>query len=223
MALSAQALTTLAEVKTELMISGSSEDSYLERLIESASARIAGYCNRAFYWEADIAEAVAGYGHNNLIVLRAPIVSISSITYSDSAVDADNYSVGDAEGGLIYRKDGWSWTASYRVSASPEKFPGSENKSYEVIYSGGYVTQNQVDLDGSLTRTLPYDLEDACIEFVTSRYSARGRDRNLTSEKIGAASETYAQSSSSDVSGTGKGIPDSIKGTLNVYRRAILA
>lgn len=221
MALTDQALCQLADVKTELGITVSTFDTTLERMIEAISQQIANYCRRTLHYTrtADESEDLAGFNESNLTVSRAPIVSITSITLDGSTIDSDAYEISDADAGLIYREDGWVWTASFIITTAPERYPGSEDKDYTVAYRGGYVTANQVVLDNTLTRNLPYDLEDAAIRMVAMRYLGQGRDLALASEKIGQAAETYRAGAST--SGSAAGIPDETRAILDRYRRAV--
>ena len=222
MALTDQALMTLADLKTELGITGSSEDAYLERLINSISAQVASYCNRILHYEAGIVEDVAGYGETHLVVAQSPIISIASITLDGSTVSSDSYSIDNAKAGLIYRQDGWVWTASRLQIVNPKKLPGSEDKDYQVTYTAGYITQHQDDDLALGTRDLPYDLEDAAIRWAATRFRARGRDLSLTTEKIGQAQESYGAGTGTSAAGgslAASGIPADIASALNSYRR----
>jgi hypothetical protein len=192
MALEDNALTTLATLKDELGIVGATQDTTLERMINSVSAAIESYCNRKFWYEADIAEKVAGYGTKYLHVSRNPIVSISSITFDGATVGSDNYEIHDANGGSLYSLGEWTWTTDSAPNLSSDPLPGNEQKLYEVTYTGGWVTPH---LAGVLTRNLPYDLEDACVMMCTSRYRWKGRDPSVKSERLMEGSQTFAATS----------------------------
>jgi hypothetical protein len=192
MALADNALTTLATVKTELSITGSSDDAYLERLIDAASAFIASYCRREFHSQSSIAEKVAGHGGKFLTVAVTPITTLTSISYDGSAVGSDNYEIHDADAGLIYALGAWVWTADHLQSIGQEALGRRERKLYTVTYDGGYVTPEQ---GGSVT--LPKDLEDACISLVVMRYRQKGRDPAVKTERLMEASIGYAATSGS--------------------------
>lgn len=59
------------------------------------------------------------------------------------------------------------------------------------------------------TTTLPRDLEGAIIDLVVSSFRNEGRDRNITAEKLGDFSVSYATSNS---------IPDTVKSALSPFR-----
>jgi hypothetical protein len=190
MTLPTGSLTTLAIVKTELNISSSTDDTYLERLIGASTAFISSYCNRTFHYGTGIAEEVAGFGTQYLQLSRAPVLSITSVTYDGQTINSDNYSIdGDGSSGMLYAPAGWTWSTigGQGIIAFPK--PGGEEKLYTVTYTGGYVTEPQVS--GQLTRTLPYDLEDAVIQLTTYRYRQRGRDQTIASESLLNASVSY--------------------------------
>lgn len=191
MSLAANALTNLATLKSELNISVSTHDTYLERVINATSDFVAQWCNRTFHFEETIVEDVAGYGTNNLLVSRTPIVTIDSITYDGGVVSASDYEVSDAAAGIIYAPKLWIWTGLGGSGITHLPRPGTERKLYTVTYDGGYVTEPQVDGDPQLTRTLPYDLEDAVLQIAVYRYRQRGRDQSVQSESLLNASVSY--------------------------------
>lgn len=188
----APSLTTLAAVKTELSIPTltTTDDDYLTSVICRVSDYIASRCNRVFTYSAAWAESVPAYASTKLVVTHTPVVSITSITYNSGAVDSSTYSLSDVNKGWIYRNTGWSWTASFYGNVGQDVYAGSEGNLFVVTYSGGYVTPQQA-ADAVGTRNLPYDLEDACILGVVSRYRTRGQDRRVTQESLMSASVSY--------------------------------
>lgn len=218
MALTAHALTTLAAVKTELSISDSGSDDILTELINRASGLIEAHCDRHFEYSAAVAEAAAGFGLTMLQVARTPLLSLTSITYDTATVDSDSYSIHSAGAGTIYREGGWVWTAGSLANIARDPLPGTEQKLYTVTYAGGYVTQPQVDDDGTLTRTLPYDLEQACILAVVQSYRQLGRDRAIKSESLLKYSVSYGSPPPSSIVG-GSGLPPEVEAMLNPYVR----
>ena len=210
MALSDGVLTLLATVKTELSISASTDDTYLERLIETASDMIEAYCNRTFSYTAAIVETVRSYGFTDLRVSRMPLKTITSITLDGSTVSSSNYTLHNANAGIIHSRYGWGWSAAVFQAAEYHGMKGTERAPYTVTYNGGFVCPAQTG-----TRDLPYDIEDACIQLVAARYRSRGRDPYVTSETIGAASESRGGTATAE----SYGLPDQVKLILNRYRR----
>lgn len=199
MALTDAALTTLANVKTALGISGSSEDTRLERIIEAASALAANYCSRVFEVPitddalGTLTEKQAGVGTPFLILNRPPIDEDQSIAVSIDGVteSTSNYEVHDAKGGVLYHKVGtWLITApaAWGISRPPAfNFP---RKLISITYRGGYVTPTQATTY-SLTRDLPYDLEQAAIMLAVSIYNSEGRDQTISNESLMSYSVSY--------------------------------
>ena len=192
MAVAAYALTTLAQAKTELGVVVSSHDAVIERLIDTVSSAAAEYCERTLHYETGIAEKVAGYGGQLLYVSRTPIVSITSIELLPSSLSvagtgttyaASSYTVRNANAGIIFRQDGWQWTANYaeRLTSAPLR-PGTEDVRFLVTYAGGYVTRPQ---GGSIT--LPPDIEQAVLWGVANLWRHRGREIHAQVETEDAA------------------------------------
>ena len=213
MTLSSDALTTIAACEEALGIASGAEDTYLTRLIETTSSRIKTYCGRTFYRSDDIEEDVPGYGTSHLLLSRRPIVgAITSITYDTASIDSDSYKILDADAGILYNSTGWILTSSGVNNMTSDAYPGSEDPLYQVTYDGGYVTPNQVDLTTFATRTLPYDLEQACIDFVTWFYRKKGKSPGVTSEKLLSWAVSYGGVNT-------QGIPDEIAAVLDSYKR----
>jgi hypothetical protein len=128
MAVPTGSLTTLTNVKTELSISSSSDDSYLERLIGAATGLISSYTKRTFHYGTAITEYVHGFGTPHLKVSRTPIVSITSITYDGSTIDSDDYEVrgSDANAGIIYKPSCWVWSTNAGPGITHLPTPGAE-------------------------------------------------------------------------------------------------
>lgn len=229
MSLSDRALTTLTALKGELGITGGSEDAKLERFIEVASSQILNALNRPqLHFEADRVEYVRGHGSRFLRVDLAPITAIASIAYTadggttESSVDSTGYIIEPATGvqvsGVI-RRVGSVWRATGVHTRSGDYIPGHETKNYKVTYTGGYVTPKQVDDDGSLTRTLPYEIEEACLMLCSRRYIGGNTGETIKSERLMQASVTYANNAPTSSQG---GVPDDIMGMIRMYRRAAL-
>jgi hypothetical protein len=181
MALAAYALTTLAQAKTELGVTVSTHDAVIERLVDTVSSAAAEYCERTLHYATGIAERVPGYGGQLLFVARTPIVSVTSIELLPSSLStagtgttyaATSYTVRDAGAGIIFRRDGFQWTANYadRLVSAPLK-PGSEDFRFLVTYAGGYVTRPQGG-----TVNLPPDIEQAVLWGVANLWRQRGRE-----------------------------------------------
>jgi len=162
-------LTTLTRVKSELNLTtvDAARDALLESKIDEASSDIEAHLARVLA-RATLSERFWGEpnGGEYLVLARAPGVSITSVTLDDVLVSASEYRL-EPETGLLYRLDSsgypcaWTWC-----------------KDVVIVYVAGYL------LPAETGRTLPYALEAAAVELVSSYWASRGRDPTVRSEDI---------------------------------------
>lgn len=221
MALGTTALTTLATVNDELGLTSDSGDvdARIERYIMSASEAFASMCDRALHYAVDHVERVSAAGGVYLCVSdHTPIISISEILWdprdgTTTTVDANDYAISDDGAGKIERVNG-AWASTEVKTQSITRIgTGRTLPRYKITYTGGYVTPQQAADDVSLTRTLPYDIEDTVIQMVTTRYRSKGRDQSISSKKVGPASVSY----------TNAAAPDSVDRVAQKYKRRAFA
>lgn len=204
-------LTTVARIITELAITDATKQALVADYINEATSLINSFCNRTFYREAGIVEKQAGYGNNILQVDKTPLISIASITADGTTVPSTDYEIHDAAAGQIYAEGGWWHTGRQMGNASRTLRPGSEQKLYTVTYTGGYI------LPGTSGRTLPHDIERACIELVRSLMNAR-TDPSIKSESVpGVYSVEYG-----DANAEFGSIPANVAKMLSPYRRVLI-
>jgi hypothetical protein len=180
-------LTTVSAVKEELGIPDAdmSQDALISLFIDRASDAIVTFCSRPFAKEG-YRETVPGYGSNRLILSRTPIVEITSVI-ADSEIITD-YLLEDPEAGILFRRRGWQWAPTMGWNITWHPVGNSEDLNFTVEYTAGYVLPGDQG-----TRTLPNDIEKACIETVKAWYLARERDPVITAERIGDYQASYAQ------------------------------
>ncbi len=173
MPLEANALTTKETVKSFLKINeaDTSQDILIEMLINAVSSNIEVYCNRRFGQNQYTDEVYSGNGDIYLILNQFPVLEVA-------AVKIDNEEVTDYElkpdSGILFREASW-----------PE---GERN--IKVSYKAGYVLPKD-DTEQS-PRTLPHDLELACIIWVMylfERKDSFGKDN----ERIEGISYQYSK------------------------------
>lgn len=160
-------LTTLATVKEELSITTSADDAVLGRKIDEATSEIEAHLGRSFRRET-LTETVWGTDGcaDYLVLARAPVVSVTSVTVDDVLIAASEYRL-DGEAGILHRLDAsgypsfWSWC-----------------KSIVIVYAAGYL------LPGESGRTLPYALEAGALSLMASYWQSRGRDPMVKSEEV---------------------------------------
>lgn len=189
-------LTLPGTVATELGVDAS--DARLPRLIASASAAIAGVLrrNRLHYGSA-IVEKVFGSGRSRVVLDVTPIVSVASVVLPDgTSLLSTEYTRESDDAGLLYRASGWPFTGVARGGLPPAADPlvGSETNTITVTYAAGWVTPAQATSAGwaGPARSLPYDIEEACIQLVTNLYRSGGQAANISSESLGDYSVSYA-------------------------------
>jgi hypothetical protein len=156
------ALTDLHSVQLELGLTGVAEAPYLKGQIAQASAAIVSWCGRAFAQET-VREVWRPEGClQSLSLARFPVTNIASVVEDGTTLASTDYEV-DAESGLL-----WRLSSDERTTWRARKIT--------VQYTGGYI------LPDAANRTLPHDVQRACILMVTAAWLAKGRDPMLRSE-----------------------------------------
>ena len=163
MALLTYAFVTLAEVKTQLGISDSSEDDKLEFLVNAATDLIEKYCGRRFIQAQYTDEIYDGENTNRLFVKNYPIDTAvaPTVKVDDEAVtvEAVNYPKGIIE---------------------IESFANDDLSNIKITYKGGY-----------LLADIPFDLKQAAILMV-ARARNVSKNSGIASESVGDYSVTYS-------------------------------
>lgn len=147
-AASSRSLCKLADVKTELGLIDSSQDSKIRRLIVAASMAIAGPEGlRREPWLQTYQEKLSGPGGHYMLISRWPIQTVTSVTEgtgsSPTTVDSSTYSVaGNARRDRLYRVNGWT-KGSETV---PRSFTDEDGPDliYTVSYTAGWVMPDQI-------------------------------------------------------------------------------
>lgn len=91
--------------------------------------------------------------------------------------------------------------------------------TWAAVAIGATVTDGSITWKNVGPRTLPYDLEQACLDGVVSLYDEDGRNKNVTGEAVGDASVQYSGRNPA-IGREGSIIPDSALVVLAKYRRA---
>lgn len=186
-------LTTLATVKTEMGITDTDNDAWLQTKITQTSVAIASACGRVFQQEtvADYFNLAWRSCDDALVLSRFPVEEIVSVSETNQALPADQYEF-QSSNGLLWRMRGnarSTWTGGRIV----------------VTYSAGYV----------LLTTLPHDLEQACILLVKQTYFARTRDPLIKGVTIpGVSTYDYWVGGV----GQGGGMPPEVQSLIEPYK-----
>jgi len=180
-------LTTVAAVKGELGITD---------LIRQASGAIATHCGRAFASERVRETIRLSAPAPSITLSRWPVTAVQAVVVGGTALAPDAYEV-DPDTGILTRLDGFGLTVPWPTG------------SIAIEYTGGFILPGQ---DG---RTLPHDIERACLDTVAATWNARGRDPLVRSEK---AFDVLATSYLVDGF---TGLPPSAMGLLAPFRRRL--
>lgn len=214
MALSVHALTTVEQAQYQIGDT-SVPVTVVERLINAASDAIRRYCRRDFARQT-ITERVAGYGTSHLMLSLTPVVEVASIQGPGGVSCTGPFVIEDADAGFVAAAAGSVWTRTGDARTGPlGMYAGTDVRAEIVVeYTGGYVTPAQVaaaakaDPDNPIEQTLPYDLEQACLELIAAWHHERQRDPGVVSEKLGNAGWSY-------------GIPPWMEKLLSPWKRVV--
>lgn len=172
-------LATVTQLKAILDITTSTYDTLMGILIDRASAQVVGYCNQNFAKET-ITETLSSNGGFHLKLTRKPIVSITSIMYDGTLVDASAYTLQEPAAGFIYNNNGWNYTYGEYL--------------YSVVYVAGYVLPSFT----SGTINLPLDLTSACLDIAKTLYLNKDSDPTISKESVPDVYDaTYGSTSNS--------------------------
>lgn len=153
-------LVSLADLKTELQITGSTDDAYYTSLILRGSQAVESYCQRIFAIEAIKEVFRFRWPERRVMVLplsRHPVASIVSVKVDDGDLTADDYEVVSANGDL------------YRLSGNARVCWGG--CKIEVNYTAGYAA-------------IPGPVQQGVFEVVKLQSASRTRDPSIRSESF---------------------------------------
>ncbi len=198
-------LATLANARMAigLVASDNSDDARLNALLPLASAACENYCQRIFAQETvselfrdstptRLAEPPIYATH--VALARWPVTQIVSVTLDGTALAASDYEL-DGMGGFLYR-----------LSSDARTY--WRGRKLVVNYVAGYRLPDQS------TRTLPQEIESACLEVLKALHGGLGRDPALRSESVeGVGSASYADAV------TQAALPPMAAQLLQPYRR----
>jgi len=172
-----------------LSVTEVSDDSLIANLINRLSTRIESYCGRKFV-AREYTEYHDGDKTNAVIVDNPPIISVSGLWddidrefTSNEEITSDNYVVYSNEGYLSLYND--------------EVYFSRGVQNIKVVYSGGYTT-------------IPYDLQDACINWVLTEYR-RVKDKHHAFGSKSAPGGSISIDSSA--------VPQNVKFVLDLYKK----
>lgn len=204
------ALTTLARAKSYQDITGSSKDLILTMLILAASKYIEETkCHRKFKRQTFTNELYNGKGQKRLWLKNPPIISGQTLILQErvnTANDGDWDTVDSEDYFVDYDKGCLTMVAGVFAE-------GVQN--YRVTYTGGYYLPSASEYQDGIDddQDLPYDLELAVLDLVSSMYSDRTLG-GVKREKVGQVEVEYVSEAAED---------PKIKNTLDKYCRTTYA
>lgn len=202
-------------------------DTRLPRLIRAASAAIRGYLNvEQLHYQAAFVETVTPRtGWPRLLLSLLPVASVASVVLPDgTTLPVTDYVLEDPKLGFLYRVTGWPFTGLVAPGLlQVDPMPGTPRPGVVVTYTGGWVTPAQAATTGwaGPARSLPEDLEEACVQTVVALHRRGGMDPNVASESLGDASITYRNPNTAIGLGGGGLIPDQAMRALENYVRPL--
>jgi len=164
MALSAKALTTIANVKAYLKIptGTTTQDTIIEGEINWVSDFIDRYLNRTLKSATYTNEYHVGDRTQFIVTKHYPITSVTSLYVDDILQDSDDYQVDDVK---VYLPQGFARNA-YVEGVS--NYPVRPTRNIKMTYVAGYVLSGE-------SRTLPYDIEQVAIQLSALRLNANDK------------------------------------------------
>ena len=208
-------LTTIEAVKRNLGITDADQDEPIEDMIQQNSDFITSYTSRVFARQ-NVTESFIGKGLPNVELSITPIISISELKLKEAIVTSENFTINDAEAGILQIETGFTSTELAWNTIDRAVSPYGV-KDWSCTYIGGYTLPSWQTT--GIPRDLPYDLERACIEMTKSTFHNASLDGSIKTYKIGDTSVTWDKSSSA--SGVNNaGIPTVAANILDYYRRA---
>lgn len=208
------ALMSVDAYKAAAKITTTSDDSMLQSLLDRATALIEGYIGYPLRRQV-YEETIAGYGSNDLIVSRTPLLAIESLSLSTNVIASTGYFIENERAGFIHCDLGWPWSPGMHIDLTLTPIPRTEAKTYTAIYEAGYCI-NGSTADGWLTTgyPVPSEVEAAMTMTVDFLSKSAGRDPSITSKTIGDLSISYAgrRGFSGQDGVPSIGLPDTAKG-----------
>lgn len=221
------ALTTLEQARKHLGIpdTDTSRDESIEFLINAASSLIEKYCSRKFGLNR-YQELLTGRGSLKLVLNHYPITELHAIDITQvvGSESVDVTKVHILPNGMLYRPNG-GFPDNRLISQFMHPNYDQEVHNIFVDYSAGYVLPKDATEDNP--RTLPYDLELACLKMISNMKrdkeisTGSNTEGNLvmTSESIGDWSASYQQAVKTDSPNYTKFISPDVETILCEYKQ----
>jgi len=210
MALTKAEYCTLARVKDGLGITGTDEDAALEFCITAASRFMDTYCQREFWYEEAQSDDVRSGGMPYLVLPRAPVWGVTSVTRisSDVALSLTDILIRENSGVVHFSSPLQARVWRHGGIDQPPAW-GFEVPDFRVVYSAGWTTPEQTPVSG--VDSLPENLQMACSMLATNMYYALGQDLRVRRLHVLEAAAWYHEG----------GITTGVEMVLNGYRKIV--
>lgn len=182
-------LCTLANLKTYLGITDTTQDDLLTMLIKQNSAMIENYLGYPLA-RAENTE-VQNVNNNQLLLLdKQPIQSVSSVKIGEQEIDDYKLIPKYSSVGILYRGLGWCgeyYTRGMTYDAVSGVY------QIEVEYISGYYLPNDEGYTEGASDSLPYDIVSACILACSEAFNVKmNKAEGIKSYSEGGISTTFA-------------------------------
>jgi hypothetical protein len=134
-------LTSLANAKAWAGVTTSNDDALLTRLIASASRFILSYIERPSLFKNQYADVFDGVGQRSQMLRNWPVISVQSLVLGNQLIPA---SPGYPQCGYVLdAPSAFPPGSPQRINLYGHRFPFNAPASVNVIYTAGFVVQNE--------------------------------------------------------------------------------
>lgn len=191
-ALNTWALTSLADVKESLGITGTSQDNLIRRKINQATDMIESYCgknNGQHFASTSYVEDYDGTGTNQLILKNRPVISFTSLQQRSTTENVSDFDTVSSE----------DYFVDLTAGVLDCVFTLSENWNiYRATYAAGFAT-------------IPSDLAEACVMLASALVDNAGTGAAVKRKTQGPKSIEYYDSVQGESLITQLGIDDMLQ------------
>lgn len=191
MSLVAYALCTVDNAKNFIGLTNNNYDTVLEMLINQATDFIEKYCDRRFKETTYTDEVYDGTDDDAIVLKQFPVTTFTELEYNANFNNSASWNTIDSE-------DYWIDTDTGIVT-KVNKFVKGKQK-YRATYVAGY-------------STIPYDLQYACLMFVSEAFNKR-KAGGIKTESLGDHSISFESLLMTD---------STVQKILNGYRKVNVA
>lgn len=191
MGLNANALTTVARLKTFIGISSATYDTELERIVNAVSQFVQNYCDRTFVKTTYTNEIYDGTGSDRLLLKQYPVSTTDTFTLEQrtSNQNTASWDAVDSESYYVQYTRGTVETTGWHFADLP--------RHYRITYTAGY----DFDLAATFLETATPtagDLEYAVWKLAADAFRNRKQGTGVESETIGEYSVRFRKSAMVD-------------------------